>query len=98
MLKRFVLTVTSLVVSLVIPGMMLSAHAKDIDEGIEYQLITPPVRPANENKIEVVEMFWYGCPHCYAFEAKLNAWKKKLPENVEFIRIPAVFAQRRGWE
>ena len=42
-------------------------------------------------KIEVVEMFWYGCPHCYAFEPTINPWIAKLPADVHFIRIPAMF-------
>lgn len=41
------------------------------------------------NKIIVAEVFWYGCPHCYQFEPYVSAWKKNLPADVEFIRIPA---------
>jgi len=94
MLKRFILSFAGLALI----AMTLHANAAGIDEGIEYQLITPPVRTQNENKIEVVELFWYGCPHCYQFEPKLNAWKKNLPANVEVIRIPAVFGNRKVWE
>jgi len=81
-------------------GMLLSslAQAKEIDEGIEYQLVTPPVRTVSKNKVEVVELFWYGCPHCYSFEPKLIEWKKKLGKNVQFIRIPAIFPHRPTWE
>lgn len=43
-------------------------------------------------------MFWYGCPHCYQFEPKINAWKKTMPANVEFIRIPAIFPNKSSWE
>ena len=46
------------------------------DEGVEYQLVTPPVATANSNKIEVVEIFSYACPHCYRLEPSLEAWKK----------------------
>jgi thiol:disulfide interchange protein DsbA len=42
-------------------------------------------------KIEVVELFWYGCPHCYAFEPTINPWVEKLPGDVNFVRIPAMF-------
>ena len=42
-------------------------------------------------KIEVVELFWYGCPHCYAFEPTINPWVEKLPADVNFVRIPAMF-------
>lgn len=74
------------------------AQARDIDEGIEYQLVNPPVRPSSDQKVEVVELFWYGCPHCYSFEPKLNAWKKKQGDNIHFVRIPAIFGNRPTWE
>lgn len=70
----------------------------EIDEGIEYKLVTPPVRTADKDKVEVVELFWYGCPHCYSFEPKLNKWKKSLPANVVFKRVPAIFPNREIWE
>ena len=63
----------------------------DYDEGIEYQRLKVPVSTNNPEKIEVVELFWYGCPHCYHLEPELQAWLKKQPNNVEFIRVPAVF-------
>jgi protein dithiol oxidoreductase (disulfide-forming) len=43
------------------------------------------------NKIEVVEFFWYRCPHCYALEPSLEAWVKQLPPDTQFRLIPAVF-------
>ena len=42
-------------------------------------------------KIEVVELFWYGCPHCYHFEPTINPWAEKLPKDVNFKRVPAMF-------
>lgn len=64
--------------------------------GTHYVSITPeqPTSVA-EGKVEVIEFFWYGCPHCYEFEPHLNKWKKALPANVEFKRIPAIF--NKGW-
>ena len=73
-------------------------QARDYDEGIEYQRVTPPVRPSGQGKVEVVELFWYGCPHCYSFEPKLVAWKKKKANNINFVRIPAIFNNRPLWE
>lgn len=46
---------------------------------------------ATGDKIEVLEFFWYGCPHCYQFEPHINKWKASKPDNVEFIRVPTVF-------
>jgi len=46
-------------------------------------------------KIEVIEFFWYGCPHCYALEPAVNAWLKNAPKDVVFKRIPANPSE--GW-
>lgn len=67
------------------------ASARDFDEGIEYNRVTPAVSTTSGGKIEVVELFWYGCPHCFQFEPYLHNWLKTKPANVEFIRIPATF-------
>lgn len=60
-----------------------------------YDLIVPPVAVQNKEKVEVVELFWYSCPHCYAFEPFIKKWLAKKPDDVEFIRMPAVFANNR---
>ena len=61
-----------------------------------FELISPAQPTADPNKVEVIEFFWYGCPHCFEFEPTLKAWLKTKPENVEFIRIPAVFSEKWG--
>jgi protein dithiol oxidoreductase (disulfide-forming) len=61
-----------------------------------YETISPAQPTANPDKIEVVEFFWYGCPHCYSFEPSLANWLKTKPANVEFIRMPAVFSEQWG--
>lgn len=45
-----------------------------------------------QGKIDVVEFFWYRCPHCYSLEPALEAWVKKLPADVHFRRVPAVLS------
>jgi thiol:disulfide interchange protein DsbA len=60
-------------------------------EGKDYELITPAVRTADPDKIEVAEFFWYGCGHCYTFEPVLGQWKKTLPEDVDFQGSPAIW-------
>jgi len=62
-----------------------------IDEGIEYKKVSPAQPTITKNKVEVVELFWYGCPHCFHFEPYLEGWLKNKPENVVFYRVPAVF-------
>jgi thiol:disulfide interchange protein DsbA len=56
--------------------------------------LSPPLPTDSKGKIEVVEFFWYECPHCYALEPLLETWVKKLPKDVEFRRIPATFNER----
>jgi thiol:disulfide interchange protein DsbA len=62
------------------------------EEGKDYRTLEKraPVQ-APPGKIEVVEFFWYSCPHCNAFEPQLNAWLKKLPPDVSFRRVPVQF-------
>ncbi|WP_443191029.1 thiol:disulfide interchange protein DsbA/DsbL [Pseudomonas indica] len=66
-------------------------QAADIQAGKQYVELNSPVPVAQPGKIEVVELFWYGCPHCFQFEPTLNPWIAKLPEDVNFVRIPALF-------
>ncbi len=66
--------------------------AETYQEDKHYQIVTPPVPTATPAKIEVVELFWYGCGHCFSFEPLVQAWLKKKPDDVEFRRMPAVFA------
>ena len=58
----------------------------------QYSELNPP-QPVDTDgkKIEVVEFFWYGCPHCYNLEPLIETWSKKLPPDVQFRPIPAVF-------
>ena len=60
-------------------------------EGQQYVRLARPQPVATPGKIEVVEFFWYGCPHCYEFEPMLEAWVKKLPPDVALRRVPVAF-------
>ena len=61
-------------------------------EGRQYVRLTQPLPiSVPPGKIEVVDFFWYGCPHCAAFEPELDAWARKLPEQVVFSRVPVAF-------
>ncbi len=70
--------------------------AHSVAEEQPYEVLSPAQPTQNPDKIEVIEFFWYGCPHCYSFEPMLAEWLKNKPDNVEFIRQPAVFS--RLWE
>lgn len=59
--------------------------------GKDYRLINPPQPTDSGRKIELLEFFWYGCPHCNNLQPSLSAWLKRKPADVEFKRVPAVF-------
>lgn len=65
--------------------------AEPFQAGKHYVELRNPVPVAVPGKVEVVEVFWYGCPHCYDFEPTINAWAKNVPEHVNFVRLPAQF-------
>jgi protein dithiol oxidoreductase (disulfide-forming) len=67
------------------------ASAADLVPGKDYNVLNPPQPTDAAGKIEVIEFFWYGCPHCYSLEAPLEGWIKKLPADVSFRRVPAMF-------
>jgi len=74
-------------------GLALPAHAqKKPEEGTDYLALdkrVPVEAPAG--KVEVIEFFWYACPHCNAFEPKLEAWIKKIPADITVKRVPVAF-------
>ncbi len=72
-------------------------QAREIDEGIDYQVLTPALSsdPA-EGKVEVMEIFWYGCPHCYHLEPRLKAWLAEQGDRVQLVRRPS--ALNPSWE
>ncbi len=73
-------------------ALALPARAQNAPvEGTHFVRLTPPVATSSPGKIEVIEFFWYGCPHCNAFEPALDAWSNALPPDVAFRRVPAAF-------
>jgi thiol:disulfide interchange protein DsbA len=69
---------------------LLIFHTAHAEWGEGFDPIDPPIPTTSaEGKVEVVEFFWYGCPHCYQMEPQLEAWLESKPENVSFVRVPA---------
>ena len=64
--------------------------------GEDYVVLDKPVKTITGDKVEVRELFWYYCPHCFSVEPLVEGWLKKLPKSAVFIRQPAVFSDR--WE
>lgn len=71
--------------------LLVSAHVMaEPQVGTEFNQTTQLIPTDNPAKIEVIELFWYGCPHCYVLDPQLNAWVKKLPQDVYFKRVPGL--------
>jgi len=78
-------------IALQAPAIALAQFKKPV-AGTDYQVLDAPAPvEAPAGKIEVVEFFWYNCPHCNAFEPTLADWVKKLPKDVAFRRTPVAF-------
>lgn len=60
-------------------------------EGTHYVKLPAPVPVPGGGKVDVIEFFWYGCPHCHAFEPTLEAWSKRLPPDVALRRMHVAF-------
>ena len=67
----------------------VSAHAQ-LAPGKDYRVINPPQPTDSGKRVEVLEFFWYGCPHCNALQGPLRVWLKQKPADVDFKRVPAV--------
>jgi thiol:disulfide interchange protein DsbA len=65
--------------------------------GRDYTKVSPAQPTDSGKKIEVIEFFWYGCPHCYHLEPALKAWLKRKPADVEFRPVPGTFGSPT-WE
>lgn len=85
MLKRFILGLATLLVCAA-----AMAQLKPV-EGKDYTTLNPPQSVEAAGKVDVTEFFWYRCPHCYNLEPVLQDWVKKLPHDVQFRRVPAIF-------
>ncbi|WP_047515623.1 thiol:disulfide interchange protein DsbA/DsbL [Methylophilus sp. Q8] len=71
-------------------GFTATSALADPQMGEQFDQVAQQITTDQPAKIEVMELFWYGCPHCYHMEQPLQAWVKKLPADVYFKRIPAL--------
>ena len=89
--RRFVSSLVVLGTSLTVANPLIAQTA-----GTDYTLVTPPQPTDDPGKIEVLEFFSYGCPHCADFNPLLNAWAAKLPADVVLKKAPVSFG-RAAW-
>jgi thiol:disulfide interchange protein DsbA len=81
----------------IIPALLATAvQAEAYTEGKQYMALANPQPTSSADKIEVVELFWYGCPHCYRLEPYVSEWVASKPDDVEFILMPAIIGP--PWE
>jgi thiol:disulfide interchange protein DsbA len=75
-----------------------SAYAAQYVKGKHFLPISPKVSAVTDVRArhEVVELFWYGCPHCFEFEPYLDMWSEDKAADINLVRIPAIFNPR--WE
>ncbi|MGK0442570.1 MAG: thiol:disulfide interchange protein DsbA [Pseudohongiellaceae bacterium] len=79
----------SVIAMLVIPQGVIAAD--EYEAGKSYIILDQPVRTRDSSKVEVVEVFWYGCGHCFNFEPLLKQWQKKLSADVDYWQSPAMW-------
>ena len=83
----------------VIAWAVVAPHAAAQSAGLDiegrYEVLQPPQLTETGDRIEVVDVFWYGCPHCYTFLPLMEAYDEIKPDHVEVRRLPAVF--RENW-
>ena len=93
--RRFSRSAAGLAGALALAGAGLPGRARAANtgptEGIDFHTLARPISVAASGKIEVIEFFWYGCPHCYAFEPIIETWIARLPRDVHFRRVPVGF-------
>ena len=77
-------------------ALCLAASAAFAQQSTTFSTLSPPQPTEGGGKIEVIEFFWYGCPHCYNLEPAVNAWLKSAPKDVVFKRVPAVPSEAWG--
>lgn len=70
-----------------------SAQTVDMDK---YDPVAEAFTVSTGDKIEVAELFWFGCGHCFALEPHVKKWKSSKPANAKFVKVPAIFSAR--WE
>lgn len=90
--REFSMSAATLAATAGLTSTVALAQGQQPKEGVDYLTLdkTAPTEAA-AGKIEVVEFFWYSCPHCHRFEPQLEEWAKKMPKDVVLRRAPVAF-------
>ena len=90
--REFSITAAALATTATLATPVAFAQGKPPQEGADFLVLDKPApTEAGAGKIEVVEFFWYSCPHCNRFEPQLQEWVKKMPKDVVLRRAPVAF-------
>lgn len=89
-MKKNIFSLSLLLLLFLVAAAAQSATPR-FEEELHYFSIIPEQPGGEGNRVQIVEFFWYACPHCYTLEPHLTKWLEKKPENIEFVRIPAMF-------
>lgn len=84
-----------LFLSLIVSAGLFAQAAIAAEWGKDYTPVSPPQPVETGKNIEVLEIFYYGCPHCFHLEPVITPWVKRLPKDVTFRRMPGIFQD--GW-
>lgn len=87
---RFHIILIGCLILLTSAALAQAAAPLRFQEGVDYELVSPAQPTADPARIEVVEAFWYGCPHCYRFQPTIDRWLLTKPDSVSYVRLPAV--------
>jgi protein dithiol oxidoreductase (disulfide-forming) len=90
--REFSITAATLAATASLATTAAHAQGKPPQDGVDFLVLDKPApTEAGAGKIEVVEFFWYSCPHCNRFEPQLEQWIKKMPKDVVLRRAPVAF-------
>lgn len=80
----------TLIVAMAGLGLSAAVSAQDLVEGQQYELLESPVEThVEDGQIEVTEVFWFGCPHCYRLQTPVSEWYETLEDDVSVVHMPA---------
>lgn len=88
-MRKFLISGLALI--LFLPGLVGAAN---YEAGKQYMVLEDPVPTSDPTKVEVVEVFWYGCIHCFHFEPLISKWQASHKNDIDFVRVPATWNER----
>ena len=90
MIKQFVKAAFA-ATALALLSLSASAQPSLYTSGTHYETLPAAVRTNDAEKIEVLEVFWYGCGHCFRFQPLVDHWAENAPDDVDYLRFPAIW-------